>query len=82
MNIYLVAGAEVDVDGYRPGRPAPVCSNPSSPAYSDPGDNPEFDDYKLTVSIEGHTIDITDKITEELDKKITEIIFQKGEEEC
>lgn len=26
-----------------PGRPAPPCSNPSSPAFSDPGDPPDVD---------------------------------------
>ena len=34
--------ATVDVQ-YEPGRPAPYCQNPSSPAYSDPGDPGDLD---------------------------------------
>lgn len=33
---------EVDAD-YTPGRPAPACSNPSSPAFSDTGDASEIE---------------------------------------
>jgi len=33
----------VDVEGeYSPGRPAPNCHDHDSPAFSDPGDDPEF----------------------------------------
>jgi len=33
----------VEIEGkYTPGRPAPACSNPDSPLYSDPGDPSEF----------------------------------------
>lgn len=33
----------VDVIDYTPARPAPSCSNPSDPAYSDSGDPEEID---------------------------------------
>ena len=36
----------IDVTHYSPERPAPPCSNPSSPAYSDPGDDEEIE-YEL-----------------------------------
>ena len=33
----------VDVIDYTPARPAPACSNPSDPAYADPGDPAEIE---------------------------------------
>ena len=38
---------KVKVRGYRPSRPAPACSNPDSPLYSDPGDDAEISDYDV-----------------------------------
>ena len=32
----------IAVEDFYPGRPAPPCSNPDHPDYSDPGDDPEF----------------------------------------
>jgi len=34
---------EVKVSSYTPYRPAPDCSNPDSPKFSDPGDDEDFD---------------------------------------
>ena len=42
-----------------PGRPAPSCPNPSSPAYSDPGDPP---DIEITSVFWGDH-DITETLT-------------------
>jgi len=38
---------QITVIGYCSSRPAPSCSNPSSPYYSDCGDDVEFDTYKV-----------------------------------
>jgi hypothetical protein len=54
----LIFGATVTCD-YLPGRPAPVCSNPDDPRYSDPGDNPEIDISSVMLD---SGIDITDYI--------------------
>ena len=41
---------ELTVSGYyHPARPAPHCSNPDSLAFSDPGDDAEFDWQKLVI---------------------------------
>ena len=38
----------INVTHYKPGREAPACSNPSSPLFSDPGDDEEFE-FVLTL---------------------------------
>jgi len=35
----------VEVEGFVPERPAPACSNPDDPRYSDSGDPAEWDKY-------------------------------------
>lgn len=41
---------EICVEGeFTPGRKAPYCQNPDSPAFSDPGEAPEFEIYKTTA---------------------------------
>jgi len=36
-------GIEFDIKIITPNRPAPACSNPDSPLFSDPGDSCEFE---------------------------------------
>lgn len=43
----------IEVTHYRPARPAPACSNPSDPAYSDPGDDVEFEFTIYLLTKEG-----------------------------
>lgn len=35
---------------YYPGRPAPACSNPDSPLFSDPGDDAEIQDSEMYLT--------------------------------
>jgi len=43
---------EVDVTHYTPYRPAPYCSNPDSPKFSDSGDDEELE-YDLSFVFRG-----------------------------
>jgi hypothetical protein len=53
---------------FTPGRPAPVCSNPSSPAFSDPGDGAEWDGPENCDKC-GEEIDM-DKVIEKAEASI------------
>lgn len=48
---------------YYHGRPAPACSNPSSPAYSDCEDYPELE-AEVYLYFEGKEYHITGKLSE------------------
>jgi hypothetical protein len=59
---------KIKVYEYEPGRPAPACSNPSHPAYSDPGDPGTLDydawfvvneDPEMLVKIPDHFDNLT-----------------------
>lgn len=57
-----VEGREIDVVvhyTFSPGRPAPPCSNPSDPRFSDPGDAEDVEVYEVR-DMDG--VDITDKL--------------------
>ena len=57
-----VEGREIDVVvhyTFSPGRPAPPCSNPSDPRFSDPGDAEDVEVYEVR-DYEG--VDITDRL--------------------
>ena len=69
---FNVKGEELDVfpeirfeiSNFSPGRPAPACSNPSSPAYSDPGDPMEFDVAKIILTVNNVEIEVTGETRE------------------
>lgn len=42
---------QVRVSDYHPRRPPPACSNPDSPAFSDPGDDEEME-YEIYLVME------------------------------
>ena len=42
FSLFIDMALDVVIDDYRPGRAAPICSNPSHPDFSDPGDEPEW----------------------------------------
>ena len=75
----------MDVYGYKPPVPAPECSNPSSPAFADPGCGSEFDEIKFRLVVNGHIIDlpseINDKIYDALeiiiDSKLDDVMYAK-----
>jgi hypothetical protein len=75
----------IQVKDFTPERPAPACSNPSSPAYSDCGDSAEFGDYFVHMMImteQGKIffIPLPDDLFALLEEEIIEEIFKKGEE--
>ena len=49
----LTADVTLEITGYTPSRPAPACSNPSSPIFSDDGDPAEFEEIKAVLNIAG-----------------------------
>lgn len=57
---------EVELD-YIPGRPAPACSNPSDPRFSDPGDNPELEVKAIKLLTDDGEIAIPDNIRDEIE---------------
>ena len=69
----------VEITHYSEERPAPACSNPSSPAYSDPGDDAELEFLLYTIDDKGekkeipeefHFLyeDLYDDVSEEVEK--------------
>jgi len=74
----------VQVTGFKPSRPAPPCSNPDSPAFSDCGDDPEFDDYKahfyFSTTEKTFFIDVPEELLDIVDEIMFEKICTKGEE--
>lgn len=48
-NTEVTLEVRIRVDCFTPGYPAPACSNPSSPAFSDPGDDPEYESAQVVV---------------------------------
>ncbi len=64
---------EVWVDTFTPERPAPCCSNPDSPSFSDSGDSEEIE-FEILAVIVG---DEEHKITLELEEKLSDILYSK-----
>jgi hypothetical protein len=72
---------KIKVAGYRPHRPAPFASCHDSAAYSDSGDDAEFEDYRIYLTIaDGLEIDITHDF-ETLSEENRDNIFKKIEEQ-
>jgi hypothetical protein len=67
----------VQVSGYLPTRPAPPCSNPDSPAFSDCGDDPEFDEYKAHFYFKTDQKTFFINVPEELLEIMEEVMFEK-----
>lgn len=40
---------DIQVEGFKPARPAPACSNPDSPLYSDSGDCAEWEEMEIRI---------------------------------
>lgn len=49
MTVTFDVQFEIEGD-YTPGRPPTHCSNPDSPAFSDPGDGPEFEPTRIMIA--------------------------------
>ncbi len=73
-----LAGLEVDIEvefTFDPGYPPPMASNPSSPAYSDPGSPPECEIQQIVRLASKTPIPIhllRDAIVEDLETQILE----------
>jgi len=72
-------GLLVEITHYLPERQAPACSNPSSPAYSDPGDDAELEFLLYTVNIKGEKKEIPEEF-HFLYAALYDEIFEKVEE--
>lgn len=73
----------IKVKEYTPGRPAPACSNPSSPAYGDCGDDPEIGDVEIFYIAEGGVeIEFTKENLESIldDMQFDEEMYEKAED--
>ena len=75
----------IEVDGFTPSRPAPVCNNPSSPLFSDCGDDPDFEEYRVYAILnddgEETFTELSDDMLSEIEEDIIERIFEFGDEE-
>lgn len=69
---------EVIVDGFTESRPAPACSNPSDPSYSDCGDDAEFDDFEIVIN----GVNLVDHLPQQIINNIIEEILVTGDEYC
>lgn len=73
--VHLLVGAN-----FTPPRPAPPCSNPDDPAFSDPGDGAEWD--ILSVKFEGtggHVADMHWKRNDKFDEAVGEALIENWE---
>ncbi len=66
----------IQVEGFTPSRPAPDCSIPDDPQYSDGGDDAEWDDVK--VYLKG--VDITMLLPELYIEDMSDEIIERGKE--
>lgn len=79
---YVDIEMKIKVLGYKKSRPAPVCSNPSDPSFSDPGDDPGWLSVEFYIVIAGKEILITDqRLFEYLEDLLIDDIIQEGENE-
>jgi hypothetical protein len=58
----MIDEAEIRVTGYRPARPAPQAVLHDDPKFSDPGDDAEYEDFKIILSICDKEYDVTDAL--------------------
>ena len=73
----------IEVHGYKPSRPAPVCSNPSHFNYADPGDDAEWDEVKFYYMDGQVKVQIKDEFfCSYLEDLLIDEIIAIGEERC
>lgn len=60
----VIIDGRLEITDFRPGRPIPACSNPSSPRYYDDGDPMEYEVAKVILNVNGTEIEV-DPITAE-----------------
>lgn len=47
----IIIEAKIEVTDFDPGRPAPACSNPSSPFYDDEGEGMDYNPGAITLTV-------------------------------
>lgn len=80
----IVIDGRVEITDAEPGCPAPACSNPSSPKFSDPGIGLNYNISKIILVINNTEIEIDEetfeKICQALDVRIANKIKEKFKE--
>ena len=60
MKTEFTAQGTLELEGYVPSRPAPACSNPSSPLFSDPGDAADYERAEAVIIVGNREIILTE----------------------
>ena len=68
---------QITVINYTPARHSPICSNPSSPFYSDCGDDAEFDTYVVKNLLTGKELRDSEMSQSEMDR-FCDTIFEEN----
>ena len=72
----------IEVHGFTPSRPAPLCDNPSDFNFADPGDDADWQEVKFYYLVDNKKVEITDKLfCEYLESIHRDNIIEKGENE-
>ena len=73
----------IEVCHFTGSRPAPACSNPDSPAFSDCGDDCDYDAEYYLIEEDGGEKELhySDPVLNELEDRLHQLICKKGEEE-
>jgi len=70
----------IHLHNFMPSRPAPTCSNPDSPLYSDSGNGSEYEDISIGAYVDGKYIELPEELVEYISKKYNEEIDEKADE--
>jgi len=79
FNFHVTEGClelNIQVEGFTPSRPAPPCSNPDDPRYSDDGDNAEWESVAVYLS----GVDISMLLPPSYISEHRDEIIERGEE--
>lgn len=63
-------------------RPAPACSNPSDPRFSDPGDPGEVDIHAMNYEDSGENIEYDSEVWKQVIKENSDISQELYDEAC
>ena len=74
----------IQVRDFVPSRPAPACSNPDSPAFSDCGDDAEYDEFSIHMVIRHDKkvffLSLPDTLYAAIEDEVVYKIFCEGEQ--
>lgn len=81
INKEITIEITLKVRNFKPSRPAPACQNHDSPAFSDSGDDAEYQDVEVFFGGEQLPKNLADAILEILEEdNLTSDIIDQGEE--